>query len=271
MSDAFVHRLRGYDVFEGGHRIRRLLPSPRVSMVGPFVLFDHFGPATLAPGEGVDIAAHGHAHLATVTYFFAGATHHTDDLGHDVVVGPGDVAWMHAGRGIVHAERTPDAFRATGGVGHGIQAWVALPEALERSAPRFQLVKESAIPVVEESEVIVRVLVGEAFGARSPIETCSPVSLVVARSGSAAGELVLPPSGHRRAVFFVEGFGRLDGARVGVGTLIVLHEDAAPRLALEPETIALVFGGAPLGPRFMQGNVIASSEARLEQALRALR
>jgi len=61
----FVQRLRGYDVLEAGHRVRRLLPSPGLSMVGPFVLFDHFGPATLAPGEGVDIAPHGHAHLAT--------------------------------------------------------------------------------------------------------------------------------------------------------------------------------------------------------------
>ncbi|MCB9592199.1 MAG: pirin family protein [Sandaracinaceae bacterium] len=271
MADApYVQRLRGYDVFEAGHRVRRLLPSPKTSMVGPFVLFDHFGPATLAPGEGIDIARHGHAHLAAVTYFFAGSTHHTDDLGHDVVVEPGDVAWMHAGAGIVHAERTPDAFRRRGGVGHGIQAWVALPEAHERSAPRFQLARRDTIPEITRGEVTLRVLVGEAFGARSPIETCSEVALVVARTGARPGEVTIEPAAGRRAVWFAEGYGSLDGHRVGVGTMLVLRDGAAPILRLEADTIALVLGGEPLGTRLMQGNVIASSEDRLERALREL-
>lgn len=271
MADApFVERLRGYDVFEAGHRVRRLIPSPRASMVGPFVLLDHFGPATLPPGVGVDIAPHGHAHLAAVTYFFSGATHHTDSLGTDVVVEPGDVAWMHAGAGIIHAERTPDAFRARGGVGHGIQAWVALPEALERSAPSFQLARRDAIPEVVRGEVTLRVLVGEGFGVRSPIETCSEVSLIVARSGERPGEVPLDGGPARRAVWFADGYGALDGHRVGVGTMLVLREGAAPSLRLEADSIALVLGGERLGTRLMQGNVIASSSDRLEQALREL-
>lgn len=264
----FAERLRGYDVYEAGHRIRRLLPSPGLSMVGPFVLFDHFGPATLAPGEGVDIAPHAHAHLATVTYFFAGASHHRDSLGHDVVVEPGAVAWMHAGAGIVHAERTPDAFRQRGGVGHGIQAWTALPEALERSAPRFQLARPDEIPIVTHGEVTLRILVGEAFGARSPIETCSPVVLVEARTDREPGEVVLEALPGRHAVFFAEGFGALSGHRIGVGTLVVLRDGAAPRLRLEAETTVLFFGGQPLGTRVMQGNFIASSVELLDRALR---
>jgi len=160
----YVQRARGYDVVEAGHLVRRLLPSPQRPMVGPFVLLDCFGPVELAPGEGVDIAAHGHAHMATVTYFFAGASHHVDSLGNDVVVEAGALAWMHAGSGIVHSERTPDAWRQSGGLGHGVQAWVALPETLERSAPRFQLAQRDEIPVVTRGEIMLRVLVGEAFG-----------------------------------------------------------------------------------------------------------
>src|SRR4051812_22182309 len=137
----FAHRLRGYDVYEAGHPIRRLLPARERPMIGPFVLFDHFGPVRLAPGEGVEIAAHAHAHLAALTYLFSGASFHTDDLGHRVVVEAGAVAWMHAGSGIVHSERTPDEWRARGGVGHGIQAWVALPQELETSPPTFQLAR----------------------------------------------------------------------------------------------------------------------------------
>jgi redox-sensitive bicupin YhaK (pirin superfamily) len=266
----FVQRLRGYDVLEQGHHIRRLLPAPELPMVGPFVLFDHFGPVTLAPGDGVDIAPHGHAHLATVTYFFAGASHHEDSLGHDVIVEPGAVAWMHAGAGIVHSERTPEVFRQRGGVGHGIQAWTALPEALERSAPRFQLARPGAIPLVTSGDVTTRVLVGEAFGVCSPIETSSRVVLVELRTGSRPGEVVLEARAGQHAVFFADGFGALDGHRVGVGTLLTLPDGAAPRLRLEADTIALFFGGDPLGARVMQGNFIASDAALLDRALREM-
>lgn len=266
----YVHRLRGYDVLEAGYAVRRLLPSSHVPMVGPFVLFDCFGPARLSPGEGIDIAPHGHAHLATVTYFFSGATHHTDSLGNDAVVAPGALAWMHAGTGIVHAERTPDALRAKGGVGHGVQAWVALPEALELSAPRFQLALPDQLPVIAHGEITVRVLVGEAFGVRSPIETSSTVVLVELRTGARAGEVTLGASDGHRALFFAEGFGAVDGHRVGVGTMLVMREGEACVLRLEPHSIVLHFGGTPLGTRFMQGNMIASSVERLERALREL-
>lgn len=240
-------------------------------MVGPFVLFDAFGPATLAPGDGVEIAPHGHAHLATVTYFFAGGTHHTDSLGHDVILEAGDVAWMHAGAGIVHAEETPSALRAQGGVGHGIQAWVALPEAQERSAPRFQLVRASDIPGAMRGELSLRALVGEAFGLRSPIETCSKVLLAEVRSARNAGEVTLELGAGRHALYVVEGIGALDGYRVGVGTFMLLHEGGTSCLRLEPETTVLVLGGEPLGARVMEGNFLASSTALLEETLRTMR
>jgi redox-sensitive bicupin YhaK (pirin superfamily) len=266
----YLQRLRGYDVLESGHRVRRLVPAPTLPMVGPFVLFDSFGPVRLAPGDGIDIAPHGHAHLAAVTYFFAGGSHHTDSLGSDVVIEPGAVAWMHAGSGIVHAERTPEAFRQSGGIGHGVQAWVALPESLERSASHFQLARPEEIPVVTRGDVRLRVLVGEAFGVASPIETSSPVVLIEARTGARAGDVTFEAGTGARAVFFAEGFGAIDGHRVGVGTLLVLREAEATVLRLEPESIVLFFGGPPVGTRIMQGNVIASSVERLERALREL-
>jgi redox-sensitive bicupin YhaK (pirin superfamily) len=266
----FAHQLRGYDVYEAGHPIRRLLPSRERPMIGPFVLFDHFGPARLAPGQGVEIAAHAHAHLATVTYFFSGASLHADDLGNRVVVEAGAVAWMHAGSGIVHSERTPDEWRARGGVGHGVQAWVALPEELETSAPSFQLARPGDIREVAVGGAIVRVLVGEMRGIRSPIETCSPILLAEARTADQAAEIPLEPTSGARAVFFVDGFGALDRTRVEAGTLVAMHDGDAPVLRLPPHTIALIFGGVPLGRRYMQGNFIASTEARLDAALRRL-
>ena len=237
-------------------------------MVGPFVLFDHFGPVRLAPGQGVEIAAHAHAHLATLTYFFSGASFHADDLGNRGAIEAGAVAWMHAGSGIVHSERPPDEWRTRGGVGHGIQAWIALPEEFEISPPRFQLARRDQIPEVRVGGAILRVLVGEMNGIRSPIETCSQVLVAEARTADQAAEIPLAPMNGARGIFFVDGFGALDRARIEKGTLVVLHDGDAPTLRLAPHATALIFGGVSLGRRYMQGNFIASSEARLDAILR---
>jgi redox-sensitive bicupin YhaK (pirin superfamily) len=266
----FAHRIQGYDVFEAGHPIRRLLPSRERPMIGPFVLFDHFGPARLAPGDGVEIAAHAHAHLAALTYLFSGASFHADDLGNRVVVESGAVAWMHAGSGIVHSERTPDAWRAHGGVGHGIQAWVALPEEFETSPPSFQLARPAELPKIVVGGAILRVLVGEMRGIRSPVETCSPILFAEARTADQAAELPLEPMNGARAVFIVDGFGALDASSIEAGTLVAMHDRDTPVLRLGPHTIALIFGGVSLGRRYLQGNFIASTEARLDAAIRRL-
>ena len=240
-------------------------------MVGPVVLLDHFGPARLAPGQGVVIAAHGHAHLATLTYFFSGASLHEDDLGNRAVVEAGAVAWMHAGSGIVHSERTPEEWRARGGVGHGIQAWVALPEELEMSAPSFQLARPHEIPELASGSAILRLLVGEMGGARSPIETCSPVSFVEARTGGTAAEVPLEATHSARAILFVQGSGALDGVVVDTGSFAVLRDGAAPVLNLAPHSIAVMVGGLYLGRRYLEGNFIASTEARLDATLLRMR
>lgn len=263
----FAHDLRGYDVYEAGQPIRRLLPARERPMVGPFVLFDHFGPVRLAPGQGVEIAAHGHAHLATLTYLFSGASFHRDDLGNRVVIEAGAVAWMHAGSGIVHSERTPDEWRAHGGVGHGIQAWVALPENLEMSPPSFQLAGPSQLPAVVVGGARFRVLVGEMAGVRSPIETCSPILVAEARTDGAPAQIPLEPTKDARAVVLVAGAAAMNDIPLAVGSMVVLNDGDAPRLHLQPHTTALILGGASLGRRYMEGNFIASSEARLDAAL----
>src|SRR6476646_4891273 len=122
----------------GGFKVRRLLPAAKRRSVGPFVFFDHFGPATEQPGSEHDVRPHPHIGLATVTYLFEGAMMHRDSLGSVQEITPGDVNWMTAGRGIVHSERTPDEERQRGQVMHGIQTWVALPLAHEDAEPSFE-------------------------------------------------------------------------------------------------------------------------------------
>lgn len=106
----------------GDFEVRRVLPYRDKRMVGPFVFFDHMGPAVFAPGKGIDVRPNPHIGLATVTYLFEGEIMHRDSLGSELAIRPGAVNWMTAGRGIVHSERTDDAERAKTSRVHGIQA-----------------------------------------------------------------------------------------------------------------------------------------------------
>ena len=156
----------------GGFLVRRLLPglAPRQG-VGPFVFFDHFGPVTTLPGESHDVRPHPHIGLATVTYLFEGAMLHRDSLGSVQRIEPGAINWMTAGRGIVHSERTPPDLKNKEYVAHGLQLWAALPMAYEEIAPDFTHTPADAMPVWSAPGIQVRVLVGNAFGLRSPVRT----------------------------------------------------------------------------------------------------
>lgn len=129
--------------------VRRVLPALAARTVGPFIFFDHIGPATLVPGKGLDVRPHPHIGLATVTYLFDGAIMHRDSVGSVQKIVPGDVNWMTAGRGIVHSERTPDEERANGQSMHGIQTWVALPVASEDVEPSFEHHAAATLPQIE--------------------------------------------------------------------------------------------------------------------------
>src|SRR6202048_3794479 len=115
----------------GGFCVRRVLPHGPRLMVGPFIFFDHIGPANFLPGQGINVRPHPHINLATVTYLFEGTILHRDSLGSEQLIRPGAVNWMTVGRGIVHSERSPAEARKTGARVHGLQLWVALPQPLE--------------------------------------------------------------------------------------------------------------------------------------------
>ena len=128
-SDAIETLIVPRAVDLGGFIVRRALPAAQRQMVGPFIFFDHAGPAKLAPGEGADVRPHPHIGLATVTYLFDGKIMHRDSEGNAMEIMPGAMNLMTAGRGIAHSERTPDAARRSGQGMYGIQSWIALPAA----------------------------------------------------------------------------------------------------------------------------------------------
>src|SRR5687768_2860554 len=161
-----------------GFSVRRVLPSAKRRLVGPFIFFDHMGPAELAPGRGLDVRPHPHIHLATVTYLFEGEILHRDSLGSRQVIAPGAVNWMNAGRGITHSERSPDEARAAGPRVHGLQLWVALPKSHEDSEPSFTHHPADTIPELADGGVRARVLAGTAYGQTAPPPIASPLFYV---------------------------------------------------------------------------------------------
>src|SRR6202047_1829195 len=128
-SDAIAQIIVPRSVDLGGLQVRRALPSARSRMVGPFIFFDHFGPAVFRAGDGIDVRPHPHIGLAPWTYLFDGEIVHRDSLGSAMPIRPGAVNWMTAGRGIVHSERTDAPRRVNGDSLHGLQMWVAPPAA----------------------------------------------------------------------------------------------------------------------------------------------
>src|SRR5713101_7666519 len=204
----------------GDFAVRRALPSARTRMVGPFIFFDHFGPAEFRAGQGIDVRPHPHIGLATVTFLFDGEIMHRDSLGTAVAIRPGEVNWMTAGRGIVHSERTAPDHRKDGEPIHGLQCWVALPAAEEERAPDFSHHDSAALPLVSENGKTVRVVAGNIYGGRSPVETL--METLFADVTLAAGTaLPFDAGAEERAAYLVSGEVEIVGDRFTAGRLLV--------------------------------------------------
>ena len=255
---------RSHDL--GGFTVRRVLPHINARHLGPFVFFDHMGPARFAPGNGVDVRPHPHIGLATVTYLFEGAIQHRDTLGYVQTIRPGDVNWMTAGRGIAHSERTPAEERAAGHALHGIQVWVALPKHAEEAEPSFFHHAADALPRLDRDGVALRLVVGTAFGARSPVLTYSEMFYLAAEF-SAGSTLPLPPEHAERGVYVTDAPVQVDGAEVSPGQLAVLSPGVEVKIHAPSAARVIVFGGEPLdGERHLWWNFVSSSRERIEKA-----
>jgi redox-sensitive bicupin YhaK (pirin superfamily) len=253
-----------------GVQVGRVLPSPPVMHVGPFVFLDHAPPRSHPPGEGADVPPHPHIGLATVTYLFEGAVLHRDSLGSEKVIRPGAIHWMSAGRGIVHSERTPPEVRVSGSRSHGLQLWVGVPKARELDAPEFRSYASGELPELTVGKARVRLLAGEAFGARSPVETASPT--LFADAQLPAGAELTTPALDEEAIFVVGGTLRCEGAIAAPGTMLLLAPGATPSLVAEEDARFVVLGGARLnGPRYIWWNFVSSEKERIVAAARAWR
>jgi redox-sensitive bicupin YhaK (pirin superfamily) len=251
----------------GGFKVRRLLPSAQRQAVGPFVFFDHFGPITAHPGDNHDVRPHPHIGLSTVSYLFDGAMMHRDSTGVVQRIEPGAINLMTAGRGIVHSERTPKDMLGLDRRSHGLQLWLAVPAENEEDAPSFQHVPGAEIPALEVDGVLVRVLIGSAFGLTSPVRAPSPTLYLDINFEVASGaSLKLPDAAEERALYSTDHDIELDGERLPANTLIVLAPGSEPVLTAPRGGRIVLVGGAPLGHRYIVWNFVSSRRERILQA-----
>jgi redox-sensitive bicupin YhaK (pirin superfamily) len=250
----------------GGFEVGRVLPYAPRRMVGPFIFFDHMGPAEFQAGfpRSVDVRPHPHIGLSTLSYLFEGAMTHRDSTGVLQPIRPGEVNWMTAGRGVTHSERF-EQLRAEGGRMDGIQTWIALPAEDEEIAPSFDHYGAGDLPAFEAPGLSARLIAGEAFGARSPVATRSPLFYVhwTLEAGATAA---LPAEYSERAAYVARGMVEVDGQALHDGQMAVFARgDTVSFRAPTPATVMLL-GGEPVGERFIEWNFVASSKARIEQA-----
>lgn len=263
-----AHIIEGHSKDLGGFTIKRLLPAAKARSVGPFIFFDHMGPAEFPPGKGIDVRPHPHIGLATVTYLFEGEILHRDSLGYVQAIQPGAVNWMTAGRGIVHSERTAPDVRARGHKLHGIQTWVALPVSDEETDPSFHHHPAASLPQFEISGVTMRAILGEAFGRRAPVRVFSRIFYLDAEFPAGA-RLTLPPEHHERGLYLVEGSLRIDGRSFAEGDFAVFEPGKTVAIDANLASRAMILGGDPVdGPRHLVWNFVSSRPERIEQAKR---
>ncbi len=247
-----------------GLPVKRLLPQAKRRSVGPFIFMDHMGPADIA----VDIGPHPHIGLATVTWLFEGCLRHRDSLGFVQDIQPGDVNWMTAGSGIVHSERTPEESRDKDISLHGIQTWVALPQAHEETAPAFHHHSARTLPVLDQDGIRIVVVAGSAFGETSPVKVFSPTLYCdIHLSGGASVQVGTEHVD--RAVYPIKGKSFVDGVKMKTNHLTILSSGVEVTIEAGPSGAHfMLVGGAPLdGERFIHWNYVASTRERIQAAV----
>lgn len=249
----------------GGFSVRRFLPSKELANVGPFIFFDHLGPAVFPPGEGIDVRPHPHIGLATVTYLFSGEILHRDNLGHVQPIRPHEINWMTAGKGIVHSERTGPELRQQGHTLEALQLWIALPEEEQECEPFFTHYGEESLPMIEKDGVKIRVLIGKAFGMEAAVKTHSPTFYVEVQLQE-GGRILLPEGFEERAVYVVSGQVKAAENCIDPHLMALFDQSSGVELeALEPTRLVII-GGKPLGKRTVWWNLVSSRRDLIEKA-----
>jgi len=248
----------------GGFSVRRLLPTAKQKMVGPWIFFDEMGPADFPAGQGINVRPHPHIGIATVTYLFEGEILHRDSIGSLQPIRPGDINLMVAGRGITHSERERPSITVEDHRLHGLQLWLALPEDHEETEPAFHHYPSDDIPAITIQDVPVRVMIGSAYGVASPVRQFSDTLYLEA--SLKAGQTLELPDAPERAVYVAQGALTAHGSELPAHSMTVFAREPGVSVTATEDTRIAVIGGEPVGRRFIEWNFVSSRKERIEQA-----
>jgi redox-sensitive bicupin YhaK (pirin superfamily) len=260
----------------GGFLVRRPFPKASFSDFDPFLLLDEMGPMDVPPGEAKGAPDHPHRGFETVTYMLSGEMEHKDSAGHAGRLRSGDVQWMTAGAGVVHAEMPSQEFQRAGGRMHGFQLWVNLPRNEKMTKPRYQEIPNSQIPKATSPDglVTVSVIAGEAMGQHAVIETRTPIIYLHYRIKPGGVITQRVPRNYNAFAYLVEGEGLFGSEHEhgGDGQMVIFAPDgdevrienpAHANAALE----ILLIAGVPLNePIARYGPFVMNTEAEIRQA-----
>jgi redox-sensitive bicupin YhaK (pirin superfamily) len=260
----------------GGFLVRRPFPKASFSDFDPFLLLDEMGPMDVAPGEAKGAPDHPHRGFETVTYLLSGEMEHEDSSGHAGRLRAGDVQWMTAGSGVVHAEMPSAEFMRTGGRMHGFQLWVNLPQRDKMINPRYQEIPSSQIPKATSADglVTVSVIAGEAMGEKAVIETRTPIIYLHYRIKPCGVATQPVPHNYSAFAYVVDGTGSFgaEGERGTDGQMVMFASDS-DEVRIENSADAkttlevLLIAGVPLNePIARYGPFVMNTEAEIHQA-----
>jgi quercetin 2,3-dioxygenase len=252
-----------------GMTVRRTFPSQAVGRIDPFLIFDEMGPIEFKPGSTAGFPDHPHRGFETVTYVLEGAVEHEDSNGNRGRIGPGDVQWMTAGRGVIHSEMPGADLRKHGGRMHGFQLWVNLPKKDKMMAPRYQEIPSASIPEVEIPGGKVRILAG-AFGGKSAvIDTRTPIQYLHAKLDAGARLVLDVPEGHQGFVYAPIGSGVVAGTDLPQSHYGVLAQTGPMEVQAGSDGLdLLLITGVPLRePVFQYGPFVMTTRDEILQAI----
>ena len=246
--------------------VRRLLPKRQRRTVGAWCFVDHYGPTSVDGGPGMQVPPHPHIGLQTVTWLFDGEVLHRDSLGNEQLIRPGQLNLMTAGRGIAHAEQSPNGADPTL---HGLQLWVALPDRMRQSAPDFA--HHAQLPRERIGGFDVTVFLGSHATLSSPAATVSELlgaELVTVRT-TQNQELPLDPA-FEHGVLVVAGSALVQRTPLAPGALLAL-DPGLPALSISATagTRLILLGGRPFDePLLMWWNFVARTADEIVTATR---
>jgi len=248
----------------GDFSVRRLLPFAQQQMVGPWIFFDHMGPASFPAGKGIDVRPHPHINLATVTYLFEGEILHRDSLGSVQPICPGDINLMLAGKGITHSERERDDVRRAAHTLHGLQLWHALPETDEETNPAFYHTSADNLPRIRERGIQIRVMIGSAYGFTSPVRTFAKT--LFAEADMKDGDSLTTPESEETAIYVVSGNIVISNQEIPQYSMVILENKATATIQATVDTRIAMIGGERMPKRHLEWNFVSSRKERIEQA-----